>query len=99
MSTTSNDISPSFLSSNRFNQISQGNDLQSLKKIGEEFEAIFVVQMLKQARDSQLSEGLFDSKAQESYLSLLDQERAREIASKIDFGIADAIARTYSEKS
>ncbi len=99
MKSTTNDISPSFLSSNRFNQISQGNDLQSLKKIGEEFEAIFVVQMLKQARDSQLSEGLFDSKAQDSYLSLLDQERAREIASKIDFGISDAIARTYSEKS
>ena len=55
--------------------------------------------MLKQARDSQLSEGLFDSKAQESYLNLLDQERAREIASRIDFGIADAIARQYSEKS
>ena len=99
MKSTTNDISPSFLSSNRFNQISQGNDLQSLKKIGEEFEAIFVVQMLKQARDSQLSEGLFDSKAQDSYFSLLDQERAREIASKIDFGISDAIARTYSEKS
>ena len=96
---TTNDISPSFLSSNRFNQISHGNDRQSLQKIGEEFEAIFVVQMLKQARDSQLSEGLFDSKAQESYLSLLDQERAREIAGKIDFGIADAIARTYSEQS
>ena len=70
---TTNDISPSFLSSNRFNQISRGNDHQSLQKIGEEFEAIFVVQMLKQARDSQLCEGLFDSKAQESYLNLLDQ--------------------------
>ena len=99
MATNINNISPSFLASNRFNQISQGDDHQSLKKIGEEFEAIFVVQMLKQARDSQLSEGLFDSKAQESYMGLLDQERAREIAGKIDFGIADAIARTYLEKS
>ena len=99
MTTISQDISPSFLSNDRFNQISQGNDIQSLRKIGEEFEAIFVVQMLKQARDSQLSEGLFDSKSQESYLGLLDQERAREIASKIDLGIAVAIARTYSEKS
>ena len=99
MTKVSQDLSISFLSNNRFNQISQGNDFQSLEKIGEEFEAIFVVQMLKQARDSQLSEGLFDSKAQDSYLSLLDQERAREIAGKIDFGIADSIARTYSETS
>ena len=99
MTTISQNAPTSYLSNNRFNKIFQGNDIQSLKKIGEEFEALFVVEMLKQARDSQLSEGLFDSKAQESYLSLLDQERAREISGKIDFGIAEAIARTYSEKS
>ena len=95
----SQNVPTSYLSNNRFNQIFQGNDIQSLKKIGDEFEALFVVEMLKQARDSQLSEGLFDSKAQESYLSLLDQERARQISGKIDLGIAEAIARTYSEKS
>ena len=53
--------------------------------------------MLKQVRDSKLSDGLFDSKAQDTYLSLLDQETARRIASKIDLGIADAISRTYEK--
>ena len=92
-------ISRSFLSDIRFNQLSSGSDRESIEKIGEEFEAMFVVQMLKQARESKLSEGLFDSSSEDTYASLLDHERARKIASEIDFGIAEAIARTYAEKS
>ena len=92
-------ISSTFLSNTRFNELSSGSTRESLEKVGEEFEAMFVVQMLKQARDSKLSDGLFDSEAEETYMGILDQERAREIAREIDFGIADAIARTYSETS
>ncbi len=96
MKISNENISPSFLSNARFNQISSGSTRESLEKVGEEFEAMFVVQMLKQARDSKLSEGLFDSNAEETYMGLLDQERARKIAGEIDFGISEAIARAYS---
>ncbi len=99
MKIPSENISSTFLSDTRFNELSSGSTRESLEKVGEEFEAMFVVQMLKQARDSKLSDGLFDSEAEETYMGILDQERAREIAQEIDFGIADAIARAYSETS
>lgn len=99
MKISSENISPTFLSNSRFNDMVSGSDRESIEKVGEEFESMFVIQMLKQARDSKLSDGLFDSKAGETYLSLLDQERARKIAGEIDFGIAEAIARTYSANS
>ena len=97
MKLSTENIPISYLSEARYNQMVEGSNSESLKKVGEEFEAIFLTNMLKQVRDSKLSDGLFDSKAQDTYLSLLDQETARRIASKIDLGIADAISRTYEK--
>ena len=51
-------------------------DLQ-LSQVAEEFEALFVSQMLKQAHKSKLAEGIFDSSSQKTYQSLLDQEWSR----------------------
>ena len=82
-----------------FTLFQRNNEKADLRELAEEFEAMFINQMLKQARESKLSEGLFDSSTEDTYASLLDHERARKIASEIDFGIAEAIARTYSEKS
>ena len=43
---------------------------QDLKNVAEQFESIFVHQMLKQARQSRLAEGVFSSEAQDT-LSLI----------------------------
>ena len=65
-------------------------DLQ-LSQVAEEFEAIFVSQMLKQAHKSKLADGIFDSSSQETYQSLLDQEWSRKLSTNASFGIAEAI--------
>ena len=65
-------------------------DLQ-LSQVAEEFEALFVSQMLKQAHKSKLAEGLFDSSSQKTYQSLLDQEWSRKLSTNASFGIAEAI--------
>ena len=65
-------------------------DLQ-LTQVAEEFEALFVSQMLKQAHKSKLADGIFDSSSQETYQSLLDQEWSRKLSTNASFGIAEAI--------
>ncbi len=65
-------------------------DLQ-LSQVAEEFEALFVSEMLKQAHKSKLADGIFDSSSQKTYQSLLDQEWSRKLSANASFGIAEAI--------
>ncbi len=62
-----------------------------LSQVAEEFESLFVSQMLKQAHKSKLAEGIFDSSSQKTYQSLLDQEWSRTLSKNASFGIAEAI--------
>ncbi len=73
-------------------------DLQ-LSQVAEEFEALFVSQMLKQAHKSKLAEGLFDSSSQKTYQSLLDQEWSRKLSNNASFGIAEAIKIQFKNQA
>ena len=64
-----------------------------LREVAEQFEAIFINQFLVQSRKTKLAEDLFGNKGTETYNSLLDQERAQQLASSVDLGIADALVR------
>ena len=64
-----------------------------LREVAEQFEAIFINQFLAQSRKTKLAEDLFGNKGTETYNSLLDHERAQQLASSIDLGIADALVR------
>ena len=66
-----------------------------LSQVAEEFEALFVSQMLKQAHKSKLAEGIFDSSSQKTYQSLLDQEWSRTLSTNASFGIAEAIKMQF----
>tara|TARA_B100000242_G_scaffold233112_1_gene173085 strand:+ start:628 stop:945 length:318 start_codon:yes stop_codon:yes gene_type:complete len=72
-------------------------DLQ-LTQVAEEFEALFVSQMLKQAHKSKLAEGIFDSSSQKTYQSLLDQEWSRKLSNNASFGIAEAIKLQFKNQ-
>ena len=67
-----------------------------LREVAEQFEAIFINQFLVQSRKTKLAEDLFGNKGTETYNSLLDQERAQQLASSVDLGIADALVRQLS---
>ena len=64
-----------------------------LREVAEQFEAIFINQFLAQSRKTRLAEDLFGNKGTETYNALLDQERAQQLASSVDLGIADALVR------
>ena len=61
----------------------------------EQFEALFLQQMMAQARKSKLSEDILSNKGTETYNNLLDQERSTELAKTLDLGIAEALMRQF----
>ena len=68
---------------------------QDLKVVAEQFESIFVHQMLKQARQSKLADGIFDSEAQDTFNNMLDIEYSQILSKKNNFGIADALIKQF----
>ncbi len=62
-----------------------------LRAVADQFEAIFLEMLLKQARESKLSDGLFENNADDNFVQLFDQELAKSSSEKVDIGIAEAI--------
>ena len=71
------------------------NKNKELKDVAEQFEAIFVHQMLKQARQGKLAEGIFSSEAQDTFNNMLDIEYSQILSKKNNFGIADALINQF----
>ena len=66
-----------------------------LRDVAEQFEAIFINQILKQSRETKLAEDLMGSSATNTYEQLLDAETSKNIASHVNIGIADALVRQF----
>ena len=66
-----------------------------LKDVAEQFEAIFVHQMLKQARQSKLADGIFNSEAQDTFNNMLDIEYSQVLSKQNNFGIAKALIKQF----
>ena len=69
-----------------------------LENVAQEFESLFVYQLLKNARKAKLSESLFSNQGTETYESLLDQEYAKTLSKNHSFGIAEALLRQFGGK-
>ena len=67
-----------------------------LRDVAEQFEAIFINQILKQSREIKLSEDLLGSSETKTYEQLLDRETSENIANRVNIGIADALVRQFS---
>ena len=68
---------------------------KDLEAAAEQFEALFIHQLLKQARSAKLADDIFGSQAGESYESMLDQERAKHLSMTMDLGIAEALISQF----
>ena len=72
-------------------------DNAALSEVADEFEAIFIENLLKQARDSKLSDGLFDTNADDNFVEMFDRELANNSSKSVDIGIAKAIIQQMSQ--
>ncbi len=82
---------------NSKNRDTNSDKLAGLQSVADQFEAIFLETLLRQARESKLSDGLFDSKADDNFEQMFDQELANSSSKLVDIGIADAIVRQMSK--
>ena len=82
-----------------FTLFQKNKNQANLKAIAEEFESMFINQMLKNARDSKLSESLFYSDEEDNFGAMLDQERSRSLALNLDLGIAEALVRQFDKNN
>ena len=73
----------------------RNTNYEELKDVAEQFEAIFVHQMLKQARQSKLADGIFNSEAQDTFNNMLDIEYSKILSKKNNFGIAEALIKQF----
>ena len=88
-------ISPKMASS-LSQTVSQPTDLQAA---AEQFEALFIHQLLKQARSAKLADDILGSEAGDTYTEMLDQERAKQLSTKINLGIAEALVLQFSGRA
>lgn len=80
----------------------EANKDEALKKVAQQFEAMFLNMMMKSMRSANaaFSEGsLFESKETDTYNDMLDQQRALTLAHKNGIGIADAMYRQLSRQN
>ncbi|MEM6998535.1 MAG: flagellar assembly peptidoglycan hydrolase FlgJ [Pseudomonadota bacterium] len=69
------------------------NSPEALKEVAEQFEAMFLQMLLKQMRDANLGDGLFDSDQTRFYQDMMDKEVAFLMSEKRGVGIADSMIR------
>ncbi|MET0309698.1 MAG: rod-binding protein [Sphingomonas sp.] len=63
----------------------------NLKAAGDKFEAVFTGMMLKSMRAAKLGDGLFDSKGEDQFRDMQDQQLAQNMAAHAPIGIGKAM--------
>ena len=69
-----------------------------LHAAAEHFEALFIHQLLKQARSAKLAEDILGSEAGDTYTEMLDQERAKQLSAQMNLGVAEALVNQFSNR-
>ena len=83
------------IETNKFNSNSK---LKELKDISNQFESIFINQILKQARQNKIENGLFDSEAINTFNSMIDEQYSEILSKKTNFGISEALFNQFKSQ-
>ena len=75
------------------------NQPADLRAAAEQFEALFIHQLLKQARSAKLADDILGSEAGDTYTEMLDQERAKQLSTRMNLGIAEALVLQFSGRA
>ncbi len=72
--------------------------LKELKEISNQFESIFINQILKQARKNKIENGLFDSEAISTFNTMIDEQYSLILSKKTNFGISEALFNQFKSQ-
>lgn len=70
-------------------------DPAKLKAVAQQFEAVFLRQLISSMRTASLGDGLFDSSASDQFRDLSDGKTADAMAEKGAIGIADMLLKQF----
>ena len=81
-------------------QIDQNKDPENaeLRAVAEQFEAMFVYEMMKSSRAAKLFDDPLNTSASEPFLEMMDQEIAQTVSQQNNLGIAEALIRQFEQK-
>lgn len=94
-----NNIKKQYDLSQIFKDNKKSNPDKDLEAVAQEFESLFINEMLKRAHSAKLAKTILTSDAEDTYTSLLNQERSKTLAKNHNFGIAEALVSQFSRKS
>ena len=80
------------------NKFDSNKKLKELKEISNQFESIFINQILKQARQNKIENGLFDSEAINTFNSMIDEQYSEILSKKTNFGISEALFNQFKSQ-
>ncbi|MET0248940.1 MAG: rod-binding protein [Sphingobium sp.] len=78
--------------------VAASNDKASLGKAAQQFEAIFLRQMIGAMRSASLAEGITDSSASDQFRDMADARTADSMAQTGSLGIADMLRRQFEAR-
>lgn len=74
------------------------SDTAALKKVAQQFEAVFMRQMIGAMRSASLAEGISDSSATQQFQDMADARTADAMASKGAMGIAELLIQQFGDR-
>ena len=69
-----------------------------LRAVAEQFEAMFVYEMMKSSRAAKLFDDPLNTSASEPFLEMMDKEMSQKISDRTSLGIAEAILSQFNRK-
>ena len=91
-------LKPQNIKDGNLNKLSNDKKLKELKEISNQFESIFINQILKQSRQNKIKNGLFDSNAISTFNSMIDEQYSKILSKKTNFGISDALFNQFKSQ-
>ena len=80
------------------NKLNSDKNLKELKEISNQFESIFINEILKQARKNKIENGLFDSEAISTFNTMIDEQYSYILSKKTNFGISEALFNQFKNQ-
>ena len=70
----------------------------SLEEVAQQFEAIFVNELMKASRAAKLSDDILSNSGTQPFLEMMDQEFSHTISKRSSLGIAGALVQQFERK-
>jgi len=70
----------------------------SLEEVAQQFEAIFVNELMKTSRAAKLSDDILSNSGTQPFLEMMDQEFSQTISKRSSLGIAEALVQQFERK-